>query len=308
MFFVISSLLDYTVASVLIETLVRMTKHTIAALAVAITSLTGTMFPSESLTAAVSNAFEPAAGSQLIYSFNAPGVVHEAASMKESWSPYWWLAAGGRMEIADHVGRTVYGALPSSDTWNQQYARWNPLDTSNGLYPQNIFRLVSKSYWKDVDQSVLFQMNGVNMTDTPNRDGYSGVLLMSRYVDQYSLYYAGVRMDGDVVIKKKYKGTYHTLAQKSHFSSSQEYNKYTNPSIIPMNRWIGMRSVTKTNSNGTVSIDLYLDETGTGNSWKKVLSVVDQNTGSAVIDNVGHVGIRTDYANVQFDNYRIKEL
>jgi hypothetical protein len=70
-----------------------------------------------------------------------------------------------------------------------------------------------------------------------------------------------------------------------------------------------MRTETKTNANGTVSISLYSDVGNTG-SWKLVASATDDGTsyGGSPITASGSGGIRTDFMDVQFDNFRIENL
>jgi len=118
------------------------------------------------------------------------------------------------------------------------------------------------------------------------------------------LYYAGLRTDGAATIKKKYKGSYTTLAYKPIFALDVPYDADTNPNLIPGNRWIGLRSTVKNLPGGSVAITLWADITGTG-AWTEVASAVDSGT---VIAEKGYAGIRTDFMDVEFDDYRAKEL
>lgn len=241
------------------------------------------------------------------YRFSVTDVLEESGSMQHSSSPYFWLNSGGQLILKGGKGHTVQGKLPTNSHWQAMYDKANPLDTDNGHYPQNLFRLVTKRTWNNVTQDLRFSLNALHETDTPNRDDYSGILLMSRYFDGNNLYYAGIRMDGSAVIKKKQNGTYHTLASSQVFGSASLFNKQENPNLLPLKKWMRLRSKTETLESGSVRISLYLDESDRG-SWKKILEVVDA-TGDkdgAPLTGSSHTGIRTDYLDVSFDDYRIE--
>lgn len=240
------------------------------------------------------------------YAFNTTEVLEESFREGDSASPYWWLSSGGELLLGEGIGRTLQGAAYTDSRWRREYAADNPLDSGNGFYPQNLFRLVSRSTWQDADQRVRFRIDRVNMTDTPNRGEWSGIFLMSRYQNPDTLYYGGIRMEGMVVIKKKYKGTYHTLGQKRLFSGPP-YHRDLNPTIIP-DGWMGLRTVTRTTESGTVMVELFVDRANTG-VWERLLVVHDTNAGGApAITQAGRVGIRTDYMDASFDDYAINEL
>lgn len=248
--------------------------------------------------------------SPFVYNFNAPGILDETGSMNTSSSPYWWLNSGGQLVMEGGVGKTEQGPLKTGQPWQLLYALSSAVDTGNGSYPQNLFRLVTRSTWMNFDQQVKFKITKINMTDTSNRDGYSGVLLFNRYRDEDNLYYSGIRMDGSAVIKKKINGVYYTLAQTQVFNSDSGYEKNTNPNLIPGNRWMGLKSETKDLSDGGVQITLWLDKTNTG-SWTKILTATDRAGaygGTAVIKGPGSVGIRTDYMDVWFDDFKVTAL
>lgn len=241
-----------------------------------------------------------------VYTFNVPGVLYEVSRPELSPSPYWWVSSGGMLIIENDLGHTIEQALPRSDTWAWRYRRNNPLDTDGGRYPQNLFRLISKRIAGDADVSALFEVRAVHTTDTPNRDMWSGVFLITRYQDSDNLYYAGVRQDGHAVIKKKIQGVYYTLGEIPLFSSANPYNKYTNPNLIPGNTWMGFRVRTEM-QNGSMEIVFSIDEENDG-TWQEVLSVIDSGTGGPPHSGEGHVGIRTDYLDVAFDDFTIIAL
>ena len=205
------------------------------------------------------------------------------------------------------VGETVQGALPTSNFWRLLYGQNNPLDTDSGYHPQNIFRLVTKADWQNATEQLTFRITGLDNSSTPNRDGYSGILLFSRYADANNLYYAGVRDDGTAVIKKKIGGTYYTLAQVQIFGVPNEYDKFAQPSLLPIDKWVGMKLVTQNAWDGSVLLRLYLDRDNDG-QWVSVLTARDRGTGGAPFTAASHSGIRTDYKDVQFDNYRLTAL
>jgi hypothetical protein len=240
------------------------------------------------------------------YRFMVDGTLGEAGSMDESSSPYFWLNSGGKLILDDGVGETVQGALPSLDLWHVLYAASNALDTDGGAHPQNLFRLITRASWDDVAESVRFNIRKLNATDTPNRDGYSGVLLMSRYRDSDNLYYAGLRQDGTAVIKKKYRGTYYTLAQKQVYGGA--YDKESDPNLLPSDTWMRLRTITRT-SGDAVTIELWLDKDDDG-AYEKILTATDAPGlyGSGTITGSAHVGIRTDYMDMLFDDYHIERL
>lgn len=241
--------------------------------------------------------------SSLLYTFNVNGTLSEAGSMGESTSPYFWLNSGAKLLINNGIGQTVQGSLPSSDYWYKLYAAANPLDTAGGAHPQNLFRLITKSTWGNVTEQVQFKIAKINVDNTPNRGGYSGILLFSRYKNSDNLYYAGIRMDGAAVIKRKAGGVYTTLAQTTVFPGS--YDKWSNPNLIPTNVWMGLKTETIDNADGSVTINVYLDRQNNG-LWTRILSTRD--TSSSAVRGSGSVGIRTDYMDAQFDNYRISTL
>ena len=126
---------------------------------------------------------------------------------------------------------------------------------------------------------------------------------MTRYKDGQNLYYAGIRQDGKAVIKKKKNGVYTTLAISPQLYGGT-YDKWTDPNLITEGQWIGIRSETKTLANGSVSVSLWLDKLNNGN-WVKHLSIIDA---ASPITGAGYAGMRTDYMDVQFDNFKLTEL
>lgn len=247
--------------------------------------------------------------SPFIYTFNADGTLKEAGSMEESTSPYFWLNSGGRLIMSGKTGGTIAGETLLEDIWRVLYARANSLDTDSGAHPQNLFRLVTRSTWSDARQEALFLILDDHFSASPNRNASNGLLLMHRYRDQGdTLYYAGVRVDGKAVIKKKYKGAYYTVASKSVFPGTY-LGSEDNANLIPHRQWIGLRSETKTLSDGGVRITLYMRKSGEA-AWTKLLEANDsgQFGGTPPIAEAGYAGIRTDFMDVRFENYRLEKI
>lgn len=241
-----------------------------------------------------------------IYSFNSSGTLHEASSPGESTSPYWWLNSGGKMMLDGSVGKTIQGNLPALDKWRVLYAVSNPTDTDNGYHPQNIFRLLTKNVAGNQRVESLFKIEKDNWSGSPNRNASNGLLLMSRYLDGDNLYYAGIRVDGDAVIKKKYKGKYYTMAQKEIFTGA--YNRDSNINLIPHKEWVGLRTENVANADGTVTVRLFMKRANE-TSWTKLLEAKDDGVKyGAVIKGNGTGGIRTDFMDVSFESFRLEAL
>lgn len=229
--------------------------------------------------------------------FDNRGVIEETGSMAESKNLNWWLNSGGQLKIVDDIGETVQNNLSADDRWHKEYSRNNSTDTDNGTHPQNIFRLVQRGLWNNLAQQAYFQINKLNLSKSPNRNDSNGLFLFNRYQSGDNLYYTGIRVDGAVVIKKKMDGIYYTMA----------YKKIINK--LPLNSWIGLRSEVTNNPNNTVTIKLYTDFNHVGN-WTLVLQAVDDgvNYGGSPIAEAGFAGIRTDFMDVKFDDYSIREI
>jgi hypothetical protein len=243
----------------------------------------------------------------LLYTFNSDGILNETAASEPARSPYWWLDSGGELIIEDGVGKTIQGALRQEDPWYKEYAATNPTDTDGGKYPQNIFRLVSRSSWDNVRLEASFWVKRDNLVDSPNRNESNGLLLMSRYVDGDTLYYAGIRVDGTAVIKKKYKGVYYTMAQKKIFSGT--YDREDMPDLLPSDGWIRLRGETITLADGSVRVELFMQDE-TPDHWTLLVSADDDSQYADTPPIVGEyrVGIRTDFMDVYFDDVLMERL
>lgn len=243
------------------------------------------------------------------YNFNTPGTLVETGSESETSSPYWWLNSGAYMiATKDGRGETYQGSLPATNPWRVLYAANNPVDTDNGYHPQNIFRLVTRSKWGDASQEAYFDIKAYNLSNSPQRYDPNGLLLFNRLQDSQNLYYAGVRVDGSAVIKKKINGIYYTMKQVYGVFPGV-YNHDTNPNLLPLNKWIGVKTDVVNQADGSVKINLYVDKGWSGN-WVLVASAVDNGSsyGGHAFTTPGFGGIRTDFMDVVFENFRFKNL
>ena len=251
----------------------------------------------------------PATKTIFTENFDTNYKVTETGSIGEEGTPIWWLSSGGYFYSSNGVGKTISGSLSAIDPWRVAYSLSNSLDTDSGYYPQNIFRLVLRSQWKNFQQEAYFKIAEDNLSASPNRNSSNGLLFFNRYEDSFNLYYTGIRVDGYATIKKKINGIYYTLAYKPLLPTAGTYNNATNPDLLPKNVWIGLRSEVKTNPDNTVSIKLYVDNGKTGN-WVLAAEAIDDGKtyGGSAFLNAGHAGIRTDFMDVQFNNYKIEEI
>jgi hypothetical protein len=63
-------------------------------------------------------------------------------------------------------------------------------------------------------------------------------------------------VDGTVVIKKKWRGTYYPMGQTRVVTGI--YDRWNRPNLLPPNRWIGIKSRVYDGSGG-VHIELSID-------------------------------------------------
>ena len=237
---------------------------------------------------------------------SAVGTLQEAGSEVSSANPDWWLSSGGYFYVASSgAASTVIGSLPVEDRWRLIYNKNNPIDTDGGYHPQNIFRLTTRSQWQNFTEQAYFLIKANNLSTSTNRNESNGLFLFNRYESAQTLYYTGVRVDGAAVIKKKIDGTYYTMATQQIFPGI--YSQTSTPNLLPMNEWIGLRSIVQTNPDRSVAVSLYTDIGKTGN-WQEVLSAIDDGMkyGGAPILSPGYVGIRTDFMDVEFDDFQVR--
>ena len=102
------------------------------------------------------------------------------------------------------------------------------------------------------------------MSESSKRGKSNGLFLFNRYQDADNLYYAGIRVDGAAVIKKKIGGKYFTMAYEGLFDG--EYNRESRPNLLPKNVWVGLMSEVKTINDTQVEIKLFIYMENNG-SW-----------------------------------------
>jgi hypothetical protein len=258
--------------------------------------------PTITPTATVTPTATPTEPPHFAAGFDADFVLEETDSPEKSASPDWWLNSGGWFVQHAGIGATWQGEAPQGSRWRELYRLTNPLDTDGGAHPQNVFRLIARSEWSAPAQQVYFRITADNPSRSPNRNASNGVLLLSRYRDAANLYYAGLRVDGYAVIKRKSEGVYTTLAEKPWFPGS--YDRSASPDLIPPGQWIGLRTVVEIGAD-TLTIRLYIDPDQSG-FWIPVLEAEDS-PDAAGLSQAGFGGIRTDFMDVEFDDYRIEE-
>lgn len=255
----------------------------------------------------IENLFEPFTFPN---SSNNLQALEESSSMKTSTSADWWLNSGGIMRIDGKQFQTNFGDLPKDNKWRKLYAKTSSEDTDKGYHPQNLFRLVTRRQYQNLSQKVYFNIATINLSESENRSESNGVLLFNRYQDGDNLYYVGLRVDGDAVIKKKIAEKYYTMAEKHlFFGDGKKYNRSSNPNLIPLNKWIGIKSEVITASDGSVDIKLFVDQNDSG-TWRLVLekSDVDNEYGKTTFTEPGYAGIRSDFMDVAFKDYSIQEI
>jgi hypothetical protein len=233
--------------------------------------------------------------------FTKIGVLQEAGSPTESTSGSWWLNSGAELIGTASCARTlaVGDTVPAS--WVSSYVASNATDTDNGTRPQNIFRLFTRSKWLQSQETCYYRATYYDVSASPQRYNPNGLLLLSRFQDGQNTYYAGIRVDGDAVIKKKVAGVYTTLAESKVFPGI--YDRDANPNLLPMNTWLGLRLVTRTVGNA-VTLQLQADLQNTG-AFSTLLSAIDDGSaGGPALVNAGSGGLRTDFMDVQFRDYR----
>lgn len=231
------------------------------------------------------------------------GVLEETSPMEASLDPKLWLNSGGYFTVKNRVGATVQGMLPENDRWRLAHSISNPRDTEDGFRPQNIFRLVTRPRFADLTQELLFYIAAYNVVDSEERKESNGVLLMSRYKDGDHLYYAGIRVDGRPIIKKKVGKTYYNLAYPDAVYPGI-YDRLNNTNLIPLKKWTGLRSSVATLENGYVLLRLWLDREALG-EWELVAEALDDGSIAIAPYDEGHAGIRADFMDAKFRSYRV---
>lgn len=237
--------------------------------------------------------------------FSSTSTIEEVGRMSDSKSPYWWVNSGAFLFQKGGVAKTIHGELTKDSKWQIKYYNYNASETDDGYHPQNIFRLITRSKWLNFQQEATFQINKYILSADEHRSESNGILLFNRYQDGNNLYYTGLRVDGAAVIKKKINGNYFTMAYNK-IATSTVYNRDTNPNLLPIKQKIKLRSELVNLDSTRVSIKLFIMMPGE-TTWKLAAETIDDGKkyGGASIMTTGYAGIRTDFMDAEFDNYRI---
>jgi hypothetical protein len=162
-------------------------------------------------------------------------------------------------------------------------------------------------FWKGVSkepvQELRFSIEHTNLSESPNRNARSGVFLYTRYINESNYYYAGIQADGQVVIRKKFNGTFKDLALKPVFPG--KYDRDENPSLIPHKENLGLKVETR-ELDGVLHIRVSLAR-GSG-EWEAVAEAQDAGYIHGPVLGAGNTGVRTDFMDVRFTNYSVREL
>jgi hypothetical protein len=234
--------------------------------------------------------------------FSTPPVLEETVRMEDSASPEFWLPSGAKFMNDGDAGRTLQGELSADDPWRTTYARTNPTDSDDGFHPQNVFRLVSRTGVENFSEEVVFRVIRTNASDSPNRDGSNGVFTLLRFVGRDDTYAAGVRVDGNAVIKKKRGGRFTTLAINPLFSNGAPYDRAANPNLIPLDRAVRLEGRIRTRAEGDVALRLLVD-------GQVVLEAIDGgSSGGPMITGQALGGIASDFMDVEFDGLTMRPL
>lgn len=237
--------------------------------------------------------------------FSTPARVMELHPESMSNHPHWWVNSGGYMDIKDGRGQTIHGSLTPDNVQYKRYA--DNSETDFGKHPQSIFRLYSRRKVQNVAASAMFRLDRYIMSDDIHRAASNGVLVYLRATgDGQTMYYGGMRVDGYCVIKKKYKGVYTTLATKWIIDpQGPKYHRTREPNKLPIGKWIGIKFAA-VNEGGRVRLNLWWDLGWTG-TWTPLLSEPDMDIpgSSPALTEPGLWGLRTDFADVTFDNARL---
>ncbi|HTK60093.1 MAG TPA: hypothetical protein VL283_02710 [Candidatus Baltobacteraceae bacterium] len=240
------------------------------------------------------------------YPFSVDGRLEEVGVLENSSSPYWWVSSGAFLDLKGGLGRTNQGDLGLNSKWQLLYNKNNPIDTDGGLHPQNIFRMTTRAKWQDASHEIFYRIDRNQLSASVSRNASNGLLQMTRYVDQNNLYYTGLRVDGYAVIKKKIGGKYYTMYYKPYFNVVKKYDRLLNPNLLPLDTWIGLKTVTKNLDASRVSITFYSDVGRTG-TWTQIASVIDDGKayGGPALTAAGVSGLRTDFMDVSMDDFAV---
>ena len=97
------------------------------------------------------------------------------------------------------------------------------------------------------------------------------------------------------------------MAEKQIFPG--DYEREKDMSLVPQIEWLTLRTETTTNKKGVVTISLFMKR-ATETKWTLLLKGLDTGTNFDSPPLVGShpLGIRTDFMDVEFDNFMAEKL
>ena len=213
--------------------------------------------------------------------FPKDGSIERAASLEESTDPNFWLDSNQNLKFTD-------GITNASDKLS----------------------LVTKKEFGDSVQSVYFNVSSAN-DNLKERKAENMVGLYIRYVDERNYYAVGIGADGKVKIKKVSDGEEANLLFPQRQIFPGKYDETKNPDLIP-NTDFGLKVQAINSDNGSVTISVSMD--WGYDEWSPVVTVIDSPLSPLFPDpnpnylfSRGHGGIISDYMNVSFRGYSIRE-
>jgi hypothetical protein len=241
-------------------------------------------------------------------SLSSSTTLEEAEGFDASANPAYWLNSGAYAYfsgVSDFA--TLHGDLPPGSKWQQSYMNSNSIDTDGGIHPQNLFRLFTKDMYGNGSYVAYAKIDSTIKSLSPNRNDSNGVFLMIHAKDSDNLYYAGLRVDGNAVIKKKIGGIYYTLAEVPVFAYAA-YDTNTMPSVLPLKTWLGMKADVRTVGQGNVDIIFSIDLSGAG-IWIPLLHITDMPSQTVqTLPDAGHAGIRSDFMEMEIKDFKVSSL
>ena len=176
-------------------------------------------------------------------------------------------ASGGASHIDVTSGVLTSKHLNGSQIWKRGWT-----DTHNFRMLANAQYNQQKLRYTDGNQEIRVYFDDIH----PQAAHYAGAHLFSRYQTEYDLYVASLRLDGQVMIKKKHCGAYETLAV-APFSQGN----------VSLNTWYTVEF-----SSQGETLTLYVDGV-------EELSVTDDTF------SWGSMGVRIDYTDTYVDDWYI---
>lgn len=186
--------------------------------------------------------------------------------------------------------------------------------STTGRTTDNVFRMLAEKLnggarvsWDTMSVKSTFYVEQWNTLPPGSDVEWLGLHLFARYQTEYDLYVASLRSNGDIYIKRKLCGSYVKIA--SHTARFESDGTAMFPNGVPTGQWIdiefsvaGNTAVFKINGNKQFRLSRYnvgnvdLTVPFTSTNPENPLQVIPGGTG----------GIRTDYANVRFENWSIQ--